>query len=72
MSFADLYSEYEPTMKLRLIPALIMAMSLPLVAQADGLAFGQARALMQERAEILKCRPPISSAKSIKSKMPMP
>ena len=54
MSFADLYSEYEPTMKLRLIPALIMAMSLPLVAQADGLAFGQARALMQERAEILK------------------
>ena len=41
-------------MKLRLIPALIMAMSVPLVAQADGLAFGQARALMQERAEILK------------------
>ena len=41
-------------MKLRLIPALIMALSMPLVAQADGLAFGQARALMQERAEILK------------------
>ena len=41
-------------MKLRLLPALILAMSMPLVAQADGLAFGQARALMQERAEILK------------------
>ena len=41
-------------MKLRLLPALILAMSMPMVAQADGLAFGQARALMQERAEILK------------------
>ncbi|MBR2960393.1 MAG: TolC family protein, partial [Burkholderiaceae bacterium] len=41
-------------MKLRLLPALILAMSMPLAAQADGLAFGQARALMQERAEILK------------------
>ncbi|MBO7174111.1 MAG: TolC family protein, partial [Burkholderiaceae bacterium] len=41
-------------MKLRLIPALIMALTMPLAAQADGLAFGQARALMQERADVLK------------------
>ncbi len=41
-------------MKLRLIPALILALSLPAWANAAGLPFGEARALMQERADQLK------------------
>lgn len=54
MLSTDPNSELFHTMKLRLIPTLIMALSMPLAAQADGLAFGQARALMQERADVLK------------------
>lgn len=54
MASTDPNTDIFSIMKLRLLPALILAMSMPLVAQADGLAFGQARALMQERAEILK------------------